>query len=171
MRRMEMVFFLFIGIVSLDFACTKKSNEDSNSELFSALLAQGSPVQSACQRFILTEANCVAVADVSTNVCPGLISKLKAQILPRELSTDSVAVLYFDCFSKINLSYNVAKACNQNSFASNSEYRRVQRTGTSSAETSWQEAMNQCGSLENSVPPADSGLRETDTILGSDPFQ
>lgn len=157
--------------MSLDFACTKKSNEDSNSELFSALLAQGSPVQSACQRFILTEANCVAVADVSSTVCPGLISKLKAQILPRELSTDSVAVLYFDCFSKINLSYNVAKACNQNSFASNSEYRRVQRTGTSSAETSWQEALNQCGSLENSVPPADSGLSETDTILGSDPFQ
>ncbi|XDD43065.1 hypothetical protein AB3N58_01490 [Leptospira sp. WS60.C2] len=171
MERMMMVFFLFMGIVGLDFACSKKSNGDSNSELFSSLLSQGSPVQAACQRFILTEANCVAVADSSLNVCPSLITRMKGQILPRELSTDAVAVLYFDCFSKINLAYNVAKACNQNSFPSNSEYRRVQRTGTSPAETSWQEALNQCGSLENAVPPADSGLRETDTILGSDPFQ
>ncbi|ABZ96464.1 hypothetical protein [Leptospira biflexa] len=171
MSKIVVVFFLFIGIVFMDFACTKKSKEESNSELLSTLLSQGSPIQSACQRFILTESNCVAVADVSANVCPGLISRLKAQILPQELSTDAVAVLYFDCFSKINLTYNLTKACNQNSFASNSEYRRVQRTGTSSAETSWQEAMNQCGSLENSVPPVDSGLQDTDTILGSDPFQ
>ncbi|TGL24377.1 hypothetical protein EHQ46_04470 [Leptospira yanagawae] len=171
MSRMRAIFFLFVGILILDFSCTKQSNQDSNTELLSALLSQGSPVQSACQRFILTEANCVAVPDPSVSTCPSLISKLKDQILPRELSTDAVAILYFDCFSKINLAYNSAKACNQNSFASNSEYRRVQRTGTSPAETSWQEAMNQCGSLENSVPPADSGLQETDTILGSDPFQ
>lgn len=137
----------------------------------STLLSQGSPIQSACQRFILTEANCVAVPDSSVSACPSLISKLKDQIQPRELNTDAVAILYFDCFSKINLVYNSAKACNQNSFASNTEYRRVQRTGTSPAEISWQEAMNQCGSLENAVPPADSGLQETDTILGSDPFQ
>lgn len=170
MRRKVIFFFLLAGIVFDANGCKKESKDDSETELLSSILSQGNAINSACQRFILSEANCVAVSDSSANVCSGLISRLKGEVLPQELSTDAVVVLYFDCFTKINLTYNIAKACNQNSFNSNSDYRRVQRTGTSQAELSWREAFNQCGSLENEVPPADSGLRETDTILRSDPF-
>ncbi|MBM9546399.1 hypothetical protein JWG40_05185 [Leptospira sp. 201903074] len=170
MRRMVMVFFLLTGIVFIASGCKKETNDDSDTELLSSILSQGNAINSACQRFILSEANCVAVSDSSLTVCPGLVSRMRGEILPQELSTDAVAILYFDCFAKINLTYNISKACNQNSFNSNSDYRRVQRTGTSQAELSWREAFNQCGSLENEVPPADSGLRETDTILRSDPF-
>lgn len=150
--------------------CKKQSDEDSDTEVLSSILSQGNAINSACQRFILSETNCVAVADSSLAVCTTLSSRLKGEILPQELSTDAVAILYFDCFTKINLAYNFAKACNQNSFNSNSDYRRVQRTGTSQAEISFREAFNQCASLENAIPPVDSGLRETDTVLRSDPF-
>lgn len=150
--------------------CKKQSDEDSDTEVLSSILSQGNAINSACQRFILSETNCVAVADSSLAVCTTLSSRLKGEILPQELSTDAVAILYFDCFTKVNLAYNFAKGCNQNSFNSNSDYRRVQRTGTSQAEISFREAFNQCASLENAIPPVDSGLRETDTVLRSDPF-
>ncbi|TGL44537.1 hypothetical protein [Leptospira perdikensis] len=170
MRRKVVIFFLFVGIVFGANGCKQESAEDSETELLSSILSQGNAINSACQRFILSESNCVATADSSLTVCSGLISKLKGEILPQELNTDAVAILYFDCFTKTNLTYNIAKACNQSSFNSNSDYRRVQRTGTSQAELSWREAFNKCGSLENEVPPTDSGLRETDTMLRSDPF-
>ncbi|TGK50649.1 hypothetical protein EHQ16_04725 [Leptospira kanakyensis] len=170
MKRKVMIFFLLTGIVFTANGCKKESNEDSETELLGSILSQESAIQAACQRFILSESSCVATTDSSASVCSGLISKLKGEILPQELSTDAVAILYFDCFTKTNYTYNIAKACNQNSFNSNSDYRRVQRTGTSQAEISWREAFNQCGSLENEVPPSDSGISETDTILRSDPF-
>ncbi|TGK96416.1 hypothetical protein EHQ30_07370 [Leptospira brenneri] len=170
MKRKMIIFFLLAGIVFSANGCKKESTDDSETELLGSVLSQGSAIQAVCQRFILSESNCVATSDVSANVCSGLISNLKGEILPQELSTDSVGILYFDCFTRTNYAYNIAKACNQNSFNSNSDYRRVQRTGTSSAEISWREAFNQCGSLENEVPPADSGISETDTILRSDPF-
>ncbi|EOQ95273.1 hypothetical protein LEP1GSC195_2993 [Leptospira wolbachii serovar Codice str. CDC] len=165
-----MVFFLLTGIVSGANGCTKKSKKDSDAELLASILSQGTAIDSACQRFISSEANCVAVPDSSSAVCSGLISRLKGEILPQELNTDAVAILYFDCFTKINLTYNIAKACNRNSFNSNSDYRKVQRTGSSQAELSFRESFNKCGSLENEVPPADSGLSETNTILRTDPF-
>ncbi|EMJ87922.1 hypothetical protein [Leptospira meyeri] len=170
MKRKMIVFFLLTGIVFLANGCKKQSDEESDTELLSSILSQGNAINSACQRFILSEANCVAAADSSLSVCSNLSSRLKGEILPQELSTDAVAILYFDCFTRVNLVYNLSKACNQNSFNSNSDYRRVQRTGTSQAELSFREAFNQCASLENAVPPADSGLRETDTVLRSDPF-
>ncbi|MCT8333850.1 hypothetical protein NUH30_09210 [Leptospira sp. 85282-16] len=170
MKRKVMVFFLITGIVFVASGCTKKSKKDSNAELLASILSQGTAIDSACQRFISSEANCVATPDSSAAVCSGLISRVKGEILPQELNTDAVAILYFDCFTKINLTYNVTKACNRNSFNTNSDYRKVQRTGSSQAEITYRENLNKCGSLENEVPPADSGLSETNTILRSDPF-
>ncbi|TGL86301.1 hypothetical protein EHQ68_13320 [Leptospira congkakensis] len=170
MKRKIVIFFLLTGIVFSANGCKKESTEDSETELLGSILSQGSAIQAACQRFILSESNCVAASDSSSNVCSGLISNLKREILPQELSTDSVAILYFDCFTKTNYAYNFSKACSQNSFNSNSDYRRVQRVGTSQAEISWRVAFNKCGSLENEVPPSDSGIAETNTMLRSDPF-
>ncbi|MDF3819843.1 hypothetical protein P3G55_08040 [Leptospira sp. 96542] len=139
-------------------------------QLISFLLTLGNPTEAACQRFILSEGNCVAAPDSGVSVCPGLISNLKSKILPADKSSDSVAILYFDCFTNANFLYNVAKNCGKSSFNTTADYRRAQRTQGGSAETTWLTAFNQCARLNGGTPPPESGLTETGTNLSSDPF-
>ncbi len=155
--------------------CNPKKKSGISSETLSYLLAQRTGVDGTCQKFLLSEANCIASPDNSVSVCPALISNLKSKITPTDKATDSVAELYFNCFAEANLLYGQAIACSKTSFNSTADYRRAQR-GTASgssqnAVAAWKLQFNNCASIDNGIPPAASGLRETGTKLTVDPFQ
>ncbi|GBF51053.1 hypothetical protein LPTSP4_25840 [Leptospira ryugenii] len=171
---MRIVRFVIFVSLFLQFACTSKKKNDVDENLLNFLLTQRSGVDGACQKFLVSESNCVSAPDNSVAVCPSLISTLKSKIDPSSKATDSVAELYFNCFAEINVVYNQAINCSKSSFASTNDYRRAQRglsSGSSqNAVSAWKLQYNNCASVENGIPPANSGLREAGTKLSADPF-
>ncbi len=169
----SLLFAILFLVVTFTGTCQKKK-ETVDEDLLSFLIAQPSSLQSSCQRFLLSEGNCVASTDNTLVACNSAISAIRGRILPADKSNDSVIELYFNCFTNVNLVYNGLISCNKSSFATNAEYRRNQRLGTGSqinANTQWRSQFNNCASIDNGIPPADSGLREVGTRLSSDPFQ
>ncbi len=167
--------FILLTIFIFTFVCKPKKEESIDAETLSFLLSQRTGAEGACQKFLLSEANCVSSGDNSLVVCPGLITNLKAKITPTDKASDSVAELYFNCFSNANVIYNQAISCSKTSFNTTADYRRAQR-GTASgssqnAVATWKIQFNNCASLENGTPPSDSGIKETGTTLTADPFQ
>lgn len=157
------------------FLCKPKKKEALDSDTISFLLSQKSGVEGACQKFLLSEASCISSPDNSVSVCPSLIATLKSKISPTDKASDTVAELYFNCFSETNVLYNQAIACAKTSFNTTGDYRKAQR-GTASgssqnAVAAWKLQFNNCASIDNGIPPASSGLRETATKLTADPFQ
>jgi hypothetical protein len=165
-----MVLTIFISVL----ACKPKKKEPIDADTLSYLMSQRTGVEGACQKFLLSEGNCVTSPDNSVSVCPSLIVMLKSKISPTDKATDTVAELYFNCFSETNVLYNQAISCSKSSFSTTGDYRRGQR-GTSSgssqnAVAAWKLQFNNCASIDNGIPPASSGLRETGTKLTEDPF-
>ncbi len=172
MRILRIVFLLsFILSVVLSVHCRRKKKDDIDPQLLSVILSQASPIESACQRFILSEAACVATPDSGIVVCPNLISSLKSKILPTTKATDSVAVLYFNCFTEANILYNSAKGCGKSSFNTNVLYRDTQRAGTADAEVAWREAFDRCSSRNNRFPDPGTDLAKSETTLSGDPIR
>ncbi|MCZ8342370.1 MAG: hypothetical protein O9301_05000 [Leptospira sp.] len=157
--------------VVLSVHCRRKKKDDIDPQLLSVILSQASSIESACQRFILSEAACVATPDSGIVVCPNLISSLKSKILPTTKATDSVAVLYFNCFTEANILYNSAKGCGKSSFNTNVLYRDTQRAGTADAEVAWREAFDRCSSRNNRFPDPGTDLAKSETTLSGDPIR
>jgi hypothetical protein len=167
-------FILFIFFISI-LTCKPKKKSEVDGEVLSFLVSQRTPIDSACQKFLLSEASCISSPDNAVVVCTSLIGTLKAKISPAEKATDAVAELYFNCLAETNVLYNQGIGCGKTSFNTTSDYRRGQR-GTSSGSSSnaiaaWKAQFNNCASIDGGVPPASSGLRETNSRLTSDPFQ
>ncbi len=168
-------FFIIYTLILAILVCKPKKKEALDSETISFILAQRTGVEGTCQKFLLTEAGCISSPDNALAVCPALVTTLKSRITPADKATDAVAELYFSCFAETNVIYNQAISCTKTSFNTTGDYRRAQR-GTASgssqnAVAAWKVQFNNCASIENGVPPANSGLRETQTKLTSDPFQ
>jgi len=168
-------FLILLTIFIAFLICKPKKKESLDPDTLSFILSQKSGVEGACQKFILSEANCITSPDNSVSVCPALISTLKSKISPTDKASDSVAELYFNCFSETNVIYNQAITCAKSSFGTTGDYRKAQR-GTSSgssqnAVAAWKLQFNNCASIDNGIPPASSGLRETNSKLTADPFQ
>ncbi|TGN20934.1 hypothetical protein EHS15_01255 [Leptospira idonii] len=165
---MILILFLILPL------CKPKKKDEVDPQLLSYLLTQKTGAEGACQKFLLSESYCISAPDNSVVVCPSLVANLRSKILPTEKNTDAIAELYFNCFTDVNLVYNQGINCQKTSFNTTADYRRAQR-GTSSgssqnAVAAWKTQFNNCASLENGIPPASSGLRETETKLSGDPF-
>ncbi|TGN06564.1 hypothetical protein [Leptospira ilyithenensis] len=167
------LFIILIVLVSTNL-CKPKKKDEIDPQLLSVLLSQSSGVNSSCQKFLLSEATCVGTPDNAVTGCPSLITALKSKITPSDKSSDSVAELYFNCFTDVNLIYTQGIGCQKSSFNTNVDFRKAQRStttgSTQNANAAWKLQFNNCASIDNGTPPASSGLKETGTKLSADPF-
>lgn len=175
MRTMPMkIFFVFLFIGCFFLNCPSKKKQEPDYDVISFLLSQSSPIQTACQKFLLVEGACISTTENTLVACNNLSNSIRSKISPQNLASDSLVELYFNCFSQANTIYNSLITCNKSSFQTNADYRRFQRQTSGSqinANAQWKTYFNNCSRIDNGIPPADSGLREIQSSLTGDPFQ
>ncbi|BDA77346.1 hypothetical protein LPTSP3_g02760 [Leptospira kobayashii] len=174
MKKISFRLFIILIVLVSTILCKPKKKDEIDPQLLSVLLSQSSGVNSSCQKFLLSEATCVGTPDNAVTGCPSLISALKSKITPSDKNSDSVAELYFNCFTDANLIYTQGTGCQKSSFNTNADFRKAQRStstgSTQNANAAWKLQFNNCASIDNGTPPASSGLKDTGTKLSADPF-
>lgn len=144
-------FLAFLSSCLLFSACTDQSKDSAKEkEQFLTYILQepeNNPVKSACIDFLSIENLCIISSESSLFACSDdELSRLRSNISPESLRTDSILIRFINCWKKCNLSFNAQDSiCSSGSKYNNtSQYRQVQKSGTTQASITWGLCMDTC---------------------------